>query len=159
MGPSCPFRFRHILAAREELLWGGPELRGKTRATQNCCSGSGTDAFFIVWKNCSRFEHGTLSVHMHIDKLLPQAEIRCYQPYRGLLTIDLKASCKVRVRIPNFANPGEIAAKSSKGEVKLRIWGNYVELGDREAGEKHDKNTLGKTVRSSTSFANLSSKD
>jgi hypothetical protein len=126
----------HILAAREELLWGGPELRGKTRATQNCCGGSGTHAFFIVWKNCSRFENGTLSVHMHLDKLLPQAEIRCYQPYRGLLTITLKADCKVRVRIPEFVNPGEIAVKSSKGEVKLRIWGNYVELGDRKAGEK-----------------------
>ena len=126
----------HILAACEDLQWGGPELRGKTRATQNCCGGSGTHAFFIVWKNATRFESGTLSVHMHIDKLLPQAEIRCYQPWRGLLTIDLKESCKVRVRIPDFVNPSEMAAKSSKGEVKLRVWGNYAELGDRKAGEK-----------------------
>jgi hypothetical protein len=126
----------HILAAREDLLWGGPELRGKTRATQNCCGGSGTHAFFIVWKNCSRFENGTLSVHMHIDKLLPQAEIRCYQPCLGLLTIDLKESCKVRVRIPDFVNPSEMAAKSSKGEMKLRVWGNYAELGELKAGEK-----------------------
>ena len=126
----------HILAAREELLWGGPELRGKTRATQSCCGGSGTHAFFIVWKNSARFENGTLSVHMHIDKLLPQAEIRCYQPWRGLLTIDLRADCKVRVRIPDFVSPGELAAKSSKGEVKLRIWGNYAELGEHTAGEK-----------------------
>ena len=67
----------HILAAREELHWGGPELRGKTRAIQNCCGGSGTHGLFIVWKNASRFENDTLSVHLHIDKLLPQAEIRC----------------------------------------------------------------------------------
>jgi hypothetical protein len=126
----------HILAAREDLQWGGPELRGKTRATQNCCGGSGTHAFFIVWKNSARFENGTLSVHMHLDKLLPQAEIRCYQPWRGLLTIDLKADCKVRARIPDFVNAGELAAKSSRGEVKLRIWGNYAELGERKAGEK-----------------------
>jgi hypothetical protein len=126
----------HILAAREELLWGGAELRGKTRAFQNCCGGSGTHAFFIVWKNCSRFENGTLSVNLHIDKLLPQAEIRCYQPYRGLLTIDLKAACKVRVRISEFVKPDQITAKSSGGEVKPRVWGNYVELGERQAGEK-----------------------
>ncbi len=126
----------HILAAREELHWGGPELRGKTRAIQNCCGGSGTHAFFIVWKNASRFENGTLSVHLHIDKLLPQAEIRCLQPYKGLLTVDLKQTCKVRVRIPDFVDVKEIRAKSNRGEVKARIWGNYLELGNRQAGEK-----------------------
>jgi len=126
----------HILAAKEDLHWGGPELRGKTRAFQNCCGGSGTHAFFIAWKNASRFDDGTLSVHLHIDKLLPQAEVRCYQPYRGLLTIDLKQPCKVRARIPDFADPKEIKAKSSMGEVKATVWGNYLELGKREAGEK-----------------------
>ncbi|MGO9107699.1 MAG: hypothetical protein ACLP9L_00570 [Thermoguttaceae bacterium] len=126
----------HILAAREELHWGGFELRGKTRAFQNCCGGSGTHAFFIVWKNASRFDGGTLSVHLHIDKLLPQAEVRCYQPHKGLLKIDLKRTCKVRVRIPEFADPKEVKAKSSMGEVKATVWGNYLELGKREAGEK-----------------------
>jgi hypothetical protein len=126
----------HILAAREGLQGGGPELRNKTRAFQNCCGGSGTHAFFIAWKNASRFEDGALSVHLHIDKLLPQAEIRCYQPYKGLLTINLKQSCKVRVRIPDFVQPDEIKATSNRGEVKARVWGNYLELGKREAGEK-----------------------
>jgi hypothetical protein len=126
----------HILAAREELHWGGPELRGKTRAFQNCCGGSGTHAFFIVWKNCSRFENGTLSVHLHIDKLLPQAETRCYQPHKGVLTIDLKESCKVRVRIPEFIEPKEIKATSGGSDVKAVVSGNYLDLGARQAGEK-----------------------
>lgn len=126
----------HILAAREELHWGGPELRGKTRAIQNCCGGSGTHGLFIVWKNAARFDNGTLSVDLHIDKLLPQAEIRSQQPFRGLLTIDLKESCKVRVRIPEFVDAKSIQAKSSRGDVAARVWGNYLELGARQAGEK-----------------------
>ena len=126
----------HFLAAREGLCWGGPELRGKTRAFQNCCGGSGTHGFFIVWKNAARFENGTLSVNLHIDKLLPQAEIRCFQPYQGRLTIALKQDCKVRVRIPEFVTADEIKATSDRGEVKPRVWGNYLELGDRKAGEK-----------------------
>ena len=126
----------HILAAREGLHWGGPELRGKTRAIQNCCGGSGTHGFFIAWKNAARFENGTLSVHLHIDKLLPQAEIRCYQPYKGQVTIDLKQSCKVRVRIPEFVEPKEIKVKSNQGEVVAKGVGNYLALGDRQAGEK-----------------------
>lgn len=127
----------HILAAREDLgWWGGPELHGKTRAFQNCCGGSGTHAFFIVWKNSARFERGLLSVNMHLDKLLPQAEIRCYQPYRGLLTIDLKTDCKVRVRIPEFVTANNMKATSSAGNVTTREWGNYLELGEHQAGEK-----------------------
>jgi hypothetical protein len=126
----------HFLAARETLMWGGPELRGKTRAFQNCCGGSGTHAFFIVWKNAARFENGTLSVNLHIDKLLPQAEIRCYQPYQGKLTIALKQGAKVRVRIPDFVAADRIKVASDRGEVKTNVWGNYLELGDRKAGEK-----------------------
>jgi hypothetical protein len=30
----------------------------------------------------------------------------------------------------------EIRAKSNRGEVKARIWGNFLELGNRQAGEK-----------------------
>ncbi len=126
----------HFLAAREGLLWGGPELRGKTRAFQNCCGGSGSHGFFIVWKNAARVEKGTLSVNLHIDKLLPQAEIRCFQPYQGRLTIDLKQACKVRVRIPEFVSADAMNATSDRGKVETRAWGNYLELGDRKAGEK-----------------------
>lgn len=125
-----------LLAAREGLQWGGSELRGKPRAFQNCCGGSGTHAFYIAWKNCSRFYKGTLSVNLHFDKLLPQAEIRCYQPYKGLLTIDLKKACKVSVRIPEFVQPSDMKAESAGEAVKATIRGNYLELGARRAGEK-----------------------
>ena len=110
----------HILAAKEYLPWGGPELRSKPRAFQNCCGGSGTHAFFIAWKNSARFDSGTLSVQMHFDKLLPEAEVRCYQPYQGLVTIELKRPCKVCVRIPDFVQPGEMAARSVAGKMSSR---------------------------------------
>jgi DUF1680 family protein len=126
----------HILAAREELHWGGPELRGKTRALQNCCGGSGTHAYFIAWKNAYRFDNGTLSVHLHIDKLLPQAEIRCHQPYKGLVVVDLKAPAKVRVRIPDFVDAKGMKVKANGVEVNAKAWGNYLEVGERQAGER-----------------------
>ncbi len=123
----------HILAACETLPWGGPELRGKTRAFQNCCGGSGTHAFFITWKNAARYDNGGLTVNLHIDKLLPQAEIRCYQPYQGLLTIQLKASCNIKVRIPEFVKPEEMKVEPNMAGVKT--WGNFLDLGRRQAGE------------------------
>ena len=127
----------HILACKETLNahWGGPELRDKTRAFQNCCGGSGTHAFFEVWKNASRFEEGVLSVNLHIDKLLPQAEVRCYQPYRGLLTVKTLKSCKVRVRIPDFVRAGDLKVESETGGTAVRVSANYVELGEKNPSE------------------------
>lgn len=126
----------HILAARETLNahWGGQELHDKTRAFQNCCGGSGTHAFFTAWKNASRFTDGVLSVNLHMDKLLPQVEVRCYQPYQGLLTIFLKTAGTVRVRIPEFVQPHEMWAEADGVELASKPWGNYLELGQHPAG-------------------------
>jgi hypothetical protein len=124
----------HFLAACETLHWGGPELRGKTRAFQNCCGGSGTHGFFIAWKNAASFENGALSVNMHFDKLLPQAEIRGYQPFQGLLTIKLRQDCAVRARIPESVEPGTLKAEAGGAPVPVKVWGNYAELGRHPAG-------------------------
>jgi hypothetical protein len=126
----------HFLAACETLgtHWGGPELKNKTRVFQNCCGGSGTHAFFIAWKNASRFQNGRLTVQLHLDKLIPEAEIRCYQPYQGLLTISLKAQADVRVRIPGFVRGDQICVKANGAAIPAREWGNYLELGLHPAG-------------------------
>jgi hypothetical protein len=108
-------------------------LCSKIRAFQNCCGGSGTHAFFIAWKNAARYENSCLNVNLHIDKLLPQAEIRGYQPYQGLLTIQLKEPCNVKVRIPEFVKPEEMKVEPNVAGVKT--WGNFLDLGYRQAGE------------------------
>ena len=127
----------HLLAARETLghHWGGPELHNKARAFQNCCGGSGIHALYIAWKNAARFENGALSVNLHIDKLLPQAEIRGFQPFEGLLTIQLKQACRVRVRVPDFASPGNITVGVNGDSRQVRTFGNYLELGRCVPGE------------------------
>jgi hypothetical protein len=124
----------HFLAADETLHWGGPELRGKTRAFQNCCGGSGTHGFFIAWKNAASFEDGTVSVHLHFDKLLPQAQIRGYQPFQGQLKIRLNTECNLRVRIPDFLGPGTLKVEAGGAAIPVKVWGNYAELGRHPQG-------------------------
>jgi len=130
----------HILACRETLNahWGGPELKNKVRVLQNCCGGSGLHGLFILWKNAARFESGTLSVNMHIDKNLPQAEIRCEQPYRGLLRIALKAGGRVRVRVPEFTSAPEMKVRVNGADLPgaAPSFGNYLELGQLHAGDR-----------------------
>jgi hypothetical protein len=139
----------HILAYRETLNahWGGAELRDKVRALQNCCGGSGVHGLFILWKNAARYEDGVLSVNMHLDKKLPQAEIRCEQPYRGRLRIALSQDCAVRLRIPEFTTaaqmvvqvngqPGRAARPPADPAQPFRVVGNYLELGRWSAGDE-----------------------
>ena len=51
------------------------------------------------------------------------------------MTVSLKESCEVRVRIPEFVDAGEMRACSGADEIDGRAWGNYLELGPRKAGE------------------------
>jgi hypothetical protein len=90
---------------------------------------------FIAWKNAARFENGTLSVNLHIDKLLPQAEIRGFQPFKGLLTIQMKEACAVRVRIPDFVEPKNMAIDVNGARIQPKVFGNYLELGQRVQGD------------------------
>lgn len=111
----------HFLAAEETLdnVWGEGPLLGKVRAFQNCCGGSGGHALFIAWKNASRFTNETLSVNLHIDKLLPEAEIRGYQPYKGLTTIKLKSNCDVKIRIPNFTSAEDMKISINNKDIPV----------------------------------------
>ena len=130
----------HVLACRETLNahWGGPELKNKVRALQNCCGGSGLHGLFILWKNAARFEAETLSVNMHIDKKLPQAEIHCEQPYRGLLRIALKADSGVKVRVPEFTSAAEMKVRVNGADLPNAApsSGNYLELRQLRAGDR-----------------------
>ena len=52
------------------------------------------------------------------------------------MTIDLKRPGKVRVRIPDFVDAKDMKVKANRVEVKARAWGNYLELDERQAGER-----------------------
>ena len=81
-------------------------------------------------EKAARFVDGCLTVNLHIDKLLPQAEIRGYQPYAGLLAIRLKEPCRVMVRIPDFVQAREIEVDIDGKASAVNVWGNYFEIGN-----------------------------
>ena len=128
----------HILAYHETLNfhWGDKALHDKYRALQNCCGGSGVHGLFTLWKNAARFEAGTLSVHMHLDKLLPEAEIRGEQPYRGRLRISLKTDAAVRVRVPEFTRAADVVVTANGETLTPAVLGTYLAPGPRRAGDQ-----------------------
>jgi hypothetical protein len=87
---------------------------------------------------------------------LPQAEIRCQQPYRGFLRIALSQECAVKVRIPEFTSAAEMRVYVNGAETQnamrprsldlplhqgdrilepARVFGNYLELGQFLVGD------------------------
>ena len=77
-----------------------------------------------------------LSVRLHIDKLLPEAEIRGYQPYRGLTTVALRVPCEVSVRIPEFVDARALQVRVSGKPVPFRADGSGIVLERRESGDR-----------------------
>jgi len=138
-GWSCPC---HILAYEEELVWEAwlkdasqkPVYFGKTRALQNCCGGSGPKALYQVWENIARYQEGTLWVHLHIDRDLPQARIRCDKPFTGHLAVTLQAPCAVKIRLPGFVETREVHVTANGRPIPWRQEGWYAAL-PVQAGE------------------------
>ncbi len=130
----------HILACRETLHWGGPELRGKPRLLQNCCGGSGPHALFIAWKNAARVQDDILSVNLLIDKLLPQAEIRSALPWVGRMSVHLHQDMDIRIRLPEFVEPSEVRVGCSCRGVQSRFHAGWLEIDSARADELYEIN-------------------
>ncbi len=130
----------HLLAYRETLHWGGPELRGKPRVLQNCCGGSGPHALFIAWKNAARVQDDILSVNLLVDKLLPQAEIRSALPWVGRVSVHLHQDMDVRIRLPEFVQPADVRVGCSCRGVQVRFHSGWLEIDSARADELYEIN-------------------
>src|ERR1019366_3398118 len=60
---------------------------------------------------------------------------RGYQPFRGLLTLQIKQACAVRVRVPDFVETRNLAVEVNGAKVTATVCGNYIELGPRAPGD------------------------
>ncbi|MEI6914964.1 MAG: hypothetical protein WCL39_07520, partial [Armatimonadota bacterium] len=61
--------------------------------------------------------------------------IRGYQPWKGLLTIKLNESCRVRVRIPEFITAQEVKVISNGRKIEALADSAYLDIGERPSGD------------------------
>ncbi|MBI3910694.1 MAG: hypothetical protein HY320_07150 [Armatimonadetes bacterium] len=123
----------HILAYDEYLPaeWiKSPELSpiylNKVRALQNCCSPSGPKALYLAWQHAARVEGATLRVNLLMDRSLPEAEVRGYEPYEGRVAVQVRVPLRIALRTPGFARPAEVEATVNGTPVDARADGGYV---------------------------------
>jgi hypothetical protein len=123
----------HILAYDEFLppAWIrdpslAPVYLGKVRALQNCCGPSGPKALYLAWQRACEVEGGTLRVNLLLDRALPEAEVRGFEPWEGRVEVTLAASLRVAVRVPGPIQGSDVTASVAGEAVELRLAGGYV---------------------------------
>ena len=134
-GWSCP---NHILAYDEWLPSGwikSPELASiylnKVRALQNCCGPSGPKALYLAWRHASKviMENGgnSLRINLLLDRSLPDAEVRCNEPWEGRVEVCAKdAFLSVAMRCPSWTSEKDMTATVNGRPMDLQISGGYA---------------------------------
>ena len=101
------------------------DMLNRTRGFMNCCGGSGAKAFFLAWRNSVSYENGVLEVRLHLDHRLPEAEVRCMKPYKGLTKIRLLKDAAVRIRVMSWMNQRNSTLTVADKPCGYRVSGNF----------------------------------
>ncbi|SRR5579884_97500 len=133
----------HLLAYEEFLpaAWiKTPDLAplylNKVRALQNCCSPSGPKALYLAWQHAARVEGSTLRINLRMDRVLPEAEVRGYEPWAGRVEVLAHTPLRIALRKPDFAEPSAVRAALQGTPVVTRREGEYLVTPEVSAGDR-----------------------
>lgn len=85
-------------------------------------------AFFQVWRSIAESRDGVLRVHLHLDKALPEAEIRGGQPYAGWVRVTPRVATPVAVRAPDFVALDQLRASVDGLDVPTHLVDGYLHV-------------------------------
>ncbi len=106
---------------------------GRGPGIMHCCTGNGTRALYYIWEHMLSYDQGTLSVNLLLNRSSPWADVHSHIPYTGQIDVAMKKPCKLRVRIPEWTQPGDVSC-SVNGERRPLNWeGRYALIGEVQA--------------------------
>jgi hypothetical protein len=132
----------HILAYDEYLpaAWlKSPSLSAiylnKVRALQNCCGPSGPKAFYLVWQHAAQADSGVVRINLLMDRALPEAEIRGFEPYEGRVEVRAHTRTRIALRVPGYTGSDAISATVNGSTIEARLKEGYLFTPEVEAGD------------------------
>ena len=87
----------------------GDTVDGKT--FMHCCLGNGSRAVFYIWRRMIDYNEGQLRINLLLNRASPWAEIHSYIPYEGRVDITIKKNLDLKVRIPEWTQPGDVSCR------------------------------------------------
>lgn len=98
----------------------------KIRALQNCCGPSGPKALYLVWQHAAVVEDGCLRVNLLLDRALPEATVRGFEPHEGRVDVDVSTAMRVALRVPGCTSAADVVLQVNGHEERFNVAGGYM---------------------------------
>ncbi|MDP6438551.1 MAG: glycoside hydrolase family 127 protein [Candidatus Brocadiia bacterium] len=118
---------------------------GQGNGIMHCCTGNGTRALYYIWEHMLTCRDGELRVNLLLNRPSKWADVHSYIPYEGRVDVRVKEACALKVRIPEWVQPGETTcallpkggctARVGGGERSLEWEGRYAVVGAVSKGD------------------------
>lgn len=116
---------------------GWPSANESGAAIMQCCTGNSARALYFIWEHMLSYDNGTVSVNLLLNRPSKWVDVHSYIPYEGQVDIVVKSPCKLRVRIPEWTKPDEIACTVNDNRDCTPGWeGRYAIVGNVKPNDK-----------------------
>jgi hypothetical protein len=100
-----------------------------------CCVGNCNVALYKAWESIVRFNKGTATVNLLLNRASEWLDIDSYLPYEGKVIIKNKTAERILVRVPVWADKNAVQIMVN-GKERAKIWsGNYLLADNMRAGD------------------------
>ena len=114
---------------------GWPTANDWGHGIMHCCTGNSTRALYYVWEHMISQRDGTLSVNLLLNRPSPWADVHSHIPYRGQVDVTVKEPLTLRLRIPEWVQPGQATCTVNGTARGLRFEGRYAVAGRVQPGD------------------------
>jgi hypothetical protein len=95
----------------------------------HCCTGNGTRALYYIWEHTLAYRDGELKVNLLLNRPSPWADIHSYIPYEGQVDIEMKRSCHLKIRLPEWVKSGQFDCQIDGTRHEVGYDGRYAVVG------------------------------
>ena len=108
---------------------GWPSANDWGLGIMHCCTGNATRALYYIWEHMLSHDRGTTSVNLLLNRASPWADVHSHIPYAGQLDVHIKKECNLRIRIPEWTQPGQVSCSINDAEHPVDFDGRYLLAG------------------------------
>ena len=92
-------------------------------------------AMYYVWENILTYARGRLSVNLLLNRSSAWADVDSHIPYLGQVDVRIKPPVDLSIRIPEWAQPGQVTVQVDGAHRELGWDGRYPVVGEVKPGE------------------------
>jgi len=101
-----------------------------------CCGTHGNMGLFYAWEGALRYLDGTARVNLLLNRASQWLDIHSYLPYESKVVIRNKTARELFVRIPLWADRGEVTCLNNGLNTQTAWFGNYLRINDLRPGDE-----------------------